>query len=883
MSRQFYIALSEVLGACPRKLVSKYPRDGSFYREKFHHTSDIRARPRARSPKKHVDQHVVNWGGTHLQPRRVRKRRIPNSAHTNDIPVSKSSAAISVPFPNQLRKRQPTLPLYTRTLHTFITEEGALPLKQSNDNPQTTPPATLSGLPPISERSEIQSVATDLPLPKDSHKSPTLAAELAAAVGVLMYYMGAIWFQSEYIASKYLEETNPTTGTKKEPEPTFPPDSLTPSELIHCRATFDVLTRAMDQYHTEEKLLAFYRFLRRRNFPFVESDLLHVLKASARVADWSEAIHIYEGLTHQKGGGSSIGLPKWVHGAVTKAYLRAGDIRSALSLLNAEEANGGAMTIEAYQNLIYYYTKKGEPRAAMHLLERLLAKGLHPNGAIVGMMVVLVRKDEAASQRLKQIIAASSPALQENPMMFYYLVRTAAEQGELEAGRKYLRRMRDVVTDKPMVLRTYNFLISAYEMSETDGKGCKAVVEELWEEIGRMGLKPNRASYENRLWGAVGNRDGRAFRKVWDDFRSAGFTPTERTYNARLRAAVMHGNLKRMETVFQEMIEFNVVPNPRIVTSMIAGYSTYRQTEKATQTIQNALLSGIIPDVAMFNALMHGYALSRDTESLQHWWSRMVEMGLKPNVVSYTILLQALFKSRDPDFTRIHQRIFTSEVKPDAHAFTLLYVDRLRESDMEGANEVLEQMGVQGVRPTLGTLTAMIRNELKTGDEIRAFEGLRVVLEEGRKLDSKIYEDLIRFLWKGGQFDQILTMYEAMGAEGVASNREVFHFVIRSLLKVGRVEEVGDFLRVMAGSEVGITHATFLYVFGLQEHWSGMKDREEVMDRIWNVFVNEVGWQLTCRALSKMVWLKCFYGDFGSIMKPIRDGERVGVRPGAEV
>ena len=912
MSRQFFITLSEALGACPKRLVSKYSRNGSFHRERFHHTADVRTGVHhAKVPKKRSEQYVINPAVTDMQPRRMRKRRAPHGAHTNDSPgkvysdfanssrltnrfsvvtASKPSIAVPVPpLPIHLRNRKRNPALYTRTLHTFVTEEAAQSLKQSSHDSISVTPLT----PTKPEKHEIQPTANDLPLPKD-HSRPTLAAEVAAAVGVIMYYIGAIWFQSEFIAAKYLEN-DPNQGSAGG-YPNRNSDMLTEAEMVRCRATFDVLARAMDKYHTEEKLLAFYRFLRRKNFPFLEEDLLHVLRASWRVMDWTKAINIYEGL--KRNGKKD--LADWAIGAVTEAYLRTGDIRSALSLLNAEEANGRPLPLQAYQNLIWHYTKKREPRAAMHMLERLVTNGLHPNGAIIGMMVTLVSKDELASQRLKEIIAAYSPELQEDPSLFYYLVRTAAEQRQFEVARNYLRSMRDVVSDKEYVLRTYNSLIAAHLLSDLNAKANAGAVAELLEELERIDMKPDSQTtellkksergamklyletYKFRLYGAVRSGDASGFRECWEEIKKAGLKPDEAAFNARIRASVMHDDVGSMERAFDEMKEAEVVPNPRIVTSLIAGYSSNQETDKAVQTIEKAFRAGIVPDVVMFNALMYGFALSGNMESLQTWWARMVDSGLKPDVFSYTILLQGLFVSRDPELPRIHQRIFTSEVRPDAHAFTLLYVDRLRSGDKEAAQGVLDDMMARGIMPTVATSTALIRSSLQRGDVAKAFETVRMLVGGGKKMDAKVYETIMRHLLNEEQYEKILVLYNSMEAEFVHASREVYHMILTSLMKLRRIDDVEKTLRRMVRGGVPVTWQT-MHILIIEVDSLGFANRQDVVDRIWNIFVDELGWHITPHALNQIVSNRCRHNEFDGIMKTIRDGMRSGVQPAGDV
>ncbi|KAJ3041166.1 hypothetical protein HDV00_009881 [Rhizophlyctis rosea] len=627
----------------------------------------------------------------------------------------------------------------------------------------------------------------------------------------------------------------------------------------------------MDDYGTEEKVLAFYRYLRMRNFRFTSEDLINVLKAGSRAGDYKEVITTYRALKMERAALQS--QPAWVHEAVTRAYLKRGWVDRALDILNVLEEGGGVASTGVYENFIAYYADKDGPRDAMRILDRLLGKGLQPSGAILGMLVVLLPKDGPDRGRLFEIIATSDPELQHDPYMFLNLIRQSAFRGQLSEAKKYLRYMREQTSDEYRLVDAYNdLLLEQSKAANADiGHGRDWLL--LLEEMKASGLKANTRTFTVQLHHHWRMGDIPAFHKCWKEMRDAGIQPDEAAYVAHVRASAAHGNVNGMERAFKNMLKSNVVPNDRIVTSLIAGYSSHKRPKQAQAAFERAMELGIPPTVMMFNALMHSCAKLGDMTGLTGYWSRMVEGRLKPDAVSYTILMLGLAVSKDPDLPRIFRRVFTSEVQPTVHAYTLLYTYYLKEGDMEAANVVMEEMLARNIRPNVVTTSALMSTYAQLGDTQSVIDTFRMLTESGMKLQARVARPVMEAFRQANRPEEVIRVFDQLDDLMIYADRAVFHLALQAYIEVGQVDAASGVLKMMKERYVDPDWSTWGALLYLMKG-----DRMVPLGPFWDLLIS-MDVSPTRKALSRMVEEKARVGDVEGVFRVVCEGHKYSIKP----
>ncbi|CAM8908963.1 unnamed protein product [Rhodiola kirilowii] len=352
----------------------------------------------------------------------------------------------------------------------------------------------------------------------------------------------------------------------------------------------------------------------------------------------------------------------------------------------------------------------------------------------------------------------------------------------------------------------------------------------------------------------LGLRDGEFVASVLDD-RLVQMTPTDFCYLVKWVGIV---SWQRALEVYEWLnIRQWYTPNPRMLATILAVLGKANQEALAVD-IYDRVESGIGDTVQVYNAMMGVYARNGQFGKVKELLDVMHERGCEPDLVSFNTMINARLRSgpMEPNLgVELLEQVRRSGIRPDIITYNTLISACSRESNLEEAAKVHDDMVAQRCLPDLWTYNAMISVYGRCGLPSKAEKLFKELQEKGFLPDAVTYNSLLYAFAKDGRVEKVKQIHEDMMKVGFGKDEMTSNTLIHMYGKQGHPDialQIYKDIKMSGRSPDVVTYTVLIDSLGKANK---IKDASDVMSEML-----KSGVKPTLRTFSAMI---CGYAKAG--------------------
>ncbi|XP_027360486.1 pentatricopeptide repeat-containing protein At3g18110, chloroplastic [Abrus precatorius] len=243
-------------------------------------------------------------------------------------------------------------------------------------------------------------------------------------------------------------------------------------------------------------------------------------------------------------------------------------------------------------------------------------------------------------------------------------------------------------------------------------------------------------------------------------------------------------------------------PNARMVATMLGVLGKANQEALAVEIFTRAE-STVGDTVQVYNAMMGVYARNGRFSKVKDLLDLMRERGCVPDLVSFNTLINARMKSgaMEPNLAmQLLNEVRRSGIRPDIITYNTLISACSRESNLEEAVAIFNDMESQRCQPDLWTYNAMISVYGRCGFPKKAEQLFRELESKGFFPDAVTYNSLLYAFSKEGNTEKVRDVCEEMVKKGFGKDEMTYNTIIHMHGRQGRCDQALQLYRDMKSS-----------------------------------------------------------------------------------
>ncbi|KAK4572418.1 hypothetical protein RGQ29_030743 [Quercus rubra] len=272
---------------------------------------------------------------------------------------------------------------------------------------------------------------------------------------------------------------------------------------------------------------------------------------------------------------------------------------------------------------------------------------------------------------------------------------------------------------------------------------------------------------------------------VLDD-RKVQMTPTDFCFVVKW---VGRSNWQRALEVYEWLnLRHWFSPNARMLATILSILGKANQEALAVEIFARTE-SAVGDTVQVYNAMMGVYARNGRFNKVQELLDLMRERGCEPDLVSFNTLINARLKSGAmvPNLAiDLLNEVRRSGLRPDIITYNTLISACSRESNLEEAVKVYDDMEEHNCQPDLWTYNAMISVYGRCGLSSKAMQLFNDLESKGFLADAVTYNSLLYAFAREGNVEKVKEVWEEMIKMGFGKDEMTYNTVIHMYGKQGR-------------------------------------------------------------------------------------------------
>ncbi|KAF4384269.1 hypothetical protein F8388_010511 [Cannabis sativa] len=229
-------------------------------------------------------------------------------------------------------------------------------------------------------------------------------------------------------------------------------------------------------------------------------------------------------------------------------------------------------------------------------------------------------------------------------------------------------------------------------------------------------------------------------------------------------------------------------PNARMLATVLSVLGKANQEALAMEIFERAEPS-IGNTVQVYNAMMGVYARNGRFNKVHQLIDVMRERGSEPDLVSFNTLINARLKSAAlvPNLAvELLDEVRRSGLRPDIITYNTLLSGCSRESNLEEAMKVYNDMVEHGCQPDLWTYNAMISVYGRCGLPSKADKLFKELESKGFLPDAVTYNSLLYAFAREGNIERVKEIGEEMVQNGFGKDEMTYNTIIHMHGKQGK-------------------------------------------------------------------------------------------------
>jgi leucine-rich PPR motif-containing protein len=418
---------------------------------------------------------------------------------------------------------------------------------------------------------------------------------------------------------------------------------------------------------------------------------------------------------------------------------------------------------EFYLALVEGAVRVGKPDVALQILERMKDNGLEPSTGLVQSVFRLL----CARRYYGEVVRiAEMFVLKHDPVVTSCLTLAAGELGQLALCEKLLSRQAADEEPSPDSTESKEYLplMKAYARRKDWGSAERAV-----RDLMARGVKVENVLFNSVL--ASGGQEGEpdAMAALLKDMLAHDKNAVDVvSYNTLMKSYARHRQVTKCFGILEEIHASGMEPDDVTFSTLLDVCIDEDEHQLASVALDQLCASGLKMNCVLLTTLMKGFIRSKRLDLAMNLYDSMCAPGSDsaPDMVTYSQLIKAHCDAQNMGRALdILEDMLQCGTKVDDVVFTHLIEGCCHINNVELAEKLFRDMRTSNVRPTIYTLTALIKVYGKCGQSQKAKDMVETMEEKfGVRPTVVVYTCLISGLIRQRKCRAAYGVYQRMAA-----------------------------------------------------------------------------------------------------------------------
>ncbi|XP_031390753.1 pentatricopeptide repeat-containing protein At3g18110, chloroplastic [Punica granatum] len=298
-------------------------------------------------------------------------------------------------------------------------------------------------------------------------------------------------------------------------------------------------------------------------------------------------------------------------------------------------------------------------------------------------------------------------------------------------------------------------------------------------------------------------------------------------------------------------------PNARMLATILSVLGKANQQALAIEIFTRAEPS-VGNTVQVYNAMMGVYARNGGFSQVRNLLDVMRERGCEPDLVSFNTLINARVKSNslEPNLAiQLLNDVRAAGLRPDIITYNTLISACSRESNLDEAVKIYDDMETNRCQPDLWTYNAMISVYGRCGLSSKAEELFNDLESRGFFPDAVTYNSLLYAFAREGRVEKVREICDEMVRKGFGKDEMTYNTIIHMYGKQGKNDLALQAYDDMKSSGRNPDAVTYTVLIDLLGKANKIKEAEKLMSEML-----DSGVKPTLRTYSALI---CAYAKAG--------------------
>lgn len=352
-------------------------------------------------------------------------------------------------------------------------------------------------------------------------------------------------------------------------------------------------------------------------------------------------------------------------------------------------------------------------------------------------------------------------------VIFSCLTLAASELGDVNMCREFLQQ-----SGKKFKLTSRDFvpLIRVHHRR----RDHESAIAEL-RSLMKQGIEIDPVVFNTALSVCVGAQNVKVMRELMAEMRDyqKGFNNKvvdTVSYNTLMKGFAKLRDLKGCFELLDEVVASDVEPDDITFSTLLDVCIDENENDLASQALEKMCASGVKMNCVLLTTLMKGFIRSKRLDMAMNVFSsmRLESSQVKPDMITYSMLIKAQCDNGDMGTAlSILEDMLQNSHDIDDVVFTHLIEGCATVSNQALAEKLYRDMLIAKIRPSIYTLTAMVKVHGKCGNSDLAWDLVRTMEDEhGIKPTVVIVTCLVSGLLRQKKNDEAWEAFKWMSTTG---------------------------------------------------------------------------------------------------------------------
>jgi len=519
---------------------------------------------------------------------------------------------------------------------------------------------------------------------------------------------------------------------------------------------------------------------------------ISLLRSCSKKSDASGAIRICERAEKLPAGAWNIAL---------ETCIEQGDLAQADGLLDKMRGQGVA-DVSSFNALVKAYLRLGNVSSALGLLETIQKDpDLRPNSNSYNDIIASLLKDGCDSSRAKsfQLIAAmKEEGLKPSKSLIGLLLRNLKPKSSNADIAKvmYCVDLWANSMDEGLLCNTLETCVRLRKLQLLEQKlqdyyGSEYLVNIIGAHsfgtiIKAFGLTKNPAG----AW------------RCWKQMCSQHVKPTPITIGCMVEAVSSNGDVDGAHELIKTLLEDGETKsavNAVVFGSIFKGFSRAGRMDRVWAAFQEMKAHAIDPSIMTFNAIIDGCARNSEMDKAGQLIIEMKSCGLQPNIITHSTLIKGYWALGNVQqaFKAFEETEKGSDTIDEA-LYNTMFDGCLQAGLADECEWLVEKMIAQSLSPSTYTLTAIVKILTQAKRLEKAFKVVETVQKKfHHRVATSVHNLLLKGCLKLRAYEHGARACVKMMNDRYVLDSSICHSLLRGLLQIGQSHLAGEMIVMM--------------------------------------------------------------------------------------